>query len=234
MSLLPVRPAGSLTTGLDNIMTTPTFASNLPGWNVAGTAEAVPASTLDPVPPLPAQAPSTPVSTPTVDAYAVLPAAAKVALLSAVRDSFSAILEREKAVVADLNQDASEPVKQNSPFGQVNYQPGKPKQIIDDDALLEYVKTQADLAQYVETVEIVPDWVRSSVIESAAHQGDGIFTFKDGTVAEFVSQGTPSKAQVAYPASKQQKATKAAAEEAALSMLSVLAERVTNAARQAQ
>ncbi|MGO1850155.1 hypothetical protein [Microbacterium sp.] len=213
-------------------MTNP--APFLAGWDTPAPAQETPEAHLEPVQPLPDTPAPVEVPQAAQDAYELLPVVGKVALLAALKDGINAILEQEKKTVADVNQDASDAVKQPSVFGQVNYQPPKPKRLVDEDALIEYVKTRDDLAEHIQTVEIVPDWVRSAVIESATDQGDGIFTFDDGTVADFLSHGNPSRPQVAYPASKQQKATKAAAEEAVRGILGTIAAQVTAATRQAK
>lgn len=205
------------------------FAPHAPAWNTPGGAVAEPARAVTPA----AQTP--PVTSPvegSTGSYELLPTAAKVAMLSAAKDGLTQILAREKAKLIDLNTDAHEPVQDRSVFGTVNYQPAKEQHAVDEEALLTHVQNDPELAQHIETVQIVPGWVRSMLIESATHQGDGVYTLTDGTVVEYMTPSTPKAPQVAYPTSTQQKATKKAAEAVLQTVLDTLATRMADATRQ--
>lgn len=216
-------------------MTSP-FSPHAPAWHVP-TAEGPLDAPLQPTEHAPiAQSVSNPAAAqspdPGLGSYDLLPTAAKVALLSAAKDGLLQILAREKTKLIELNQDAHDPVQARSVFGTVNYQPAKEQHAVDDAALLAHVQDDPELAQHIQTVQIVPDWVRSMLIESATHQGDGVYTLDDGTVVSYLSPNSPKAPQVAYPASKQQKATKQAAEEALQTVLDALATRVASDTRQ--
>lgn len=216
-------------------MTSP-FSSHAPAWHVP-TSDSPAAAAMQPANPASVeQAGSNPAaaqtSEPGLGSYELLPTAAKVALLSAAKDGLLQILAREKVKLIELNTDAHEPVQARSVFGTVNYQPAKEQNTVDDEALLAHVQDDPELAQHIQTVQIVPDWVRSMLIESATHQGDGVYTLDDGTVVTYLSPNAPKAPQVAYPASKQQRATKQAAEEALQSVLDALATQVAASTRQ--
>lgn len=236
--MVPTRagsaPQLTFTIGETTMTMTSLFASQAPAWGAP--AAAPPEFTVLE----PAEQPTQQLRDQTIaqstdpgtSAYALLPMAAKVALLSAAKDGLLVILAREKAKLINLNADSAEPVQARSVFGTVNYQPAKEQHNVDEDALLEHVKADPELAQHIQTVQIVPDWVKSMLIESATHRDDGAYTLKDGTVVDYMSPGSPKAAQVTYPASKQQKVTKQAAEQALQSVLDTLATEVASATRQ--
>lgn len=213
--------------------TTPVFTASVPMEAPATAAPAPHNTALPPVPPLADATATTSPDPDDVSAYELLPIAARVALLTAAKAGLDTLLAKEKEKLIDLNADAQDNVSDKSIFGTVNYAPAKAKHTVDDEALLEYAKNDPDLAGHIETVEVVPDWVRSVLIERAIPQGDGVYALKDGTIVEYMHPAAPSSPQVAYPASKQQKVTKAAAEQVLAGMLGQLTTLVADATRQA-
>lgn len=140
--------------------------------------------------------------------------AGRIAALIALRDAIDARVTVEKKALIETLTGATETQSLHTPFGDISFQPGKRRVVIDQDKLLEYVKRVAP--EMVETVTVINESVidsyRETLEDDVVHLGDGDFVrASTGEVIDYAYLSNPSNTNIAYPASKEQKAAKAAA-----------------------
>lgn len=140
-------------------------------------------------------------------------AAERVAVLTAVKDAIEDQLKREKSGLIENFTGATKSHSLPTALGDLTFKPETPKIVIDGEKLLDYVAEHHPEYLTTRTIEVreIPDEIRAQ-LTAVVDVGDGMFASPvDGTAVDYASYGTPTAASIAYPASRQQKVTKALA-----------------------
>jgi hypothetical protein len=143
-----------------------------------------------------------------------LSGAGRIAALTALRDAINDRVTWEKKALAESLTGATENQPIRTPFGDISFQPGTRPTKVDEQKLMDYVKTVAPEMVETKTVvtETIPDFYRETLIKDIVHVGDGEFVrASTGEVIEYAYLGEPGNTTISYPASKGQKVAKAAA-----------------------
>jgi len=139
--------------------------------------------------------------------FQAMTSAERVAMLTALLDAIEERANGEKQAIIEQLHGATETTPIPSPFGNVTLTIGSRPRVIDQQALLAWVKENAP--ERVRTVEEIDPEFKAELIKDLADIGDGEFiTASSGEIVDWVSLGDAPAPKVSYPASRLQKATK--------------------------
>lgn len=140
--------------------------------------------------------------------------AGRIAALTALRDALDERVKREKETLSAALAGATDNMPVPTPFGDLSFQPGKQPIKIDDEKLIEYVKTVAPEMVETQTIvtETIPDFYRETLVSDVIYLGEEVFArASSGEVINYAYLGTETASKISYPSSQQQKVVKAAA-----------------------
>lgn len=139
----------------------------------------------------------------------------RIAALSAIRDAIDGRVKWEKQTIIENLLGAHKAQSIPSALGNLSFKPETRPVKIDEEKLLAYVR-EIHPEQISERVvyEIDPEF-RKLLVSAVVDVADGDFALStDGTPVDFAYLGEPIAAQIAYPASSEQKIVKAQARQA--------------------
>lgn len=159
--------------------------------------------------------------------FQAMTGAERVAMLTALLDAIEERANWEKQAIIEQLAGATETTPIPSQYGNVTLTIGSRPRVIDQEALLAWVKEHAP--ERVHTVEEVDPDYKAALIKDLADIGDGEFvTATTGEIVDWVSLGPAPAPKVSYPSSRLQKATKYRARRVLAQHLGEIAAAVTD------
>lgn len=153
----------------------------------------------------------------------------RVAILTAMKAALEEQIELEKSTLIENVYGATDTTSLDTSFGPVSVNPGgKQSIVVDPEKMLEYAKANAPETIQQVVSETVADSYRETLMSDVIDVGDGVIVrASTGEQVDYAHLGKPSTPQVSWPASKQQKITKARARQALREHLPTLVEPMT-------
>lgn len=158
--------------------------------------------------------------------------AERIAALTAIRDAVDHRIGWEKATVIENLTGAKESTSIPTGLGNLTFKPSTLPTKIDEDKLLAYVKEHHPDMVSEQVIEVIDPEFRKLLVSAVVHVGDGDFALStDGTEINFAYLGDPTTAQIAYPASREQKIVKLMARKALEDQFTALTSQMSDAVK---
>lgn len=155
------------------------------------------------------------ISKATAGGLAGMSPADRIAALTAIRDAIDGRITWEKKGIIENLLGAHKSQSIPSSLGTLSFKPASRPVKIDDEKLLAYVLENHPEFITERTVREVDPEFRKLLVSAVVDVGDGDFALStDGTAIDFAYLGNETAAQIAYPASSEQKLVKAQARRA--------------------
>lgn len=139
----------------------------------------------------------------------------RIAALSAIRDAIDARVKWEKQTIIENLTGAHKAQPIPSALGNLSFKPETRPVKIDEEKFLAYVREHHPEQISERLVHEVDPAFRKVLLSAVVDVADGDFALStDGTTIDFAYLGEPAGAQIAYPASSEQKIVKAQARRA--------------------
>lgn len=141
--------------------------------------------------------------------------AERIAALTAIKDAIDARVKWEKQVIVENLLGATKAQSIPTSLGNLSFKPASRPVKFDEEKLLAYVQEHHPEHVTERVVVEIDTEFRKLLTSAVVNLGDGDFGLStDGTTIDFAYLGDETDAQIAYPASSEQKIVKAQARKA--------------------